>query len=733
MDEVLITGGCGFIGSHTAEKFAAEGYRVVIIDNLSTGLKNNLNFSHKLYELDVASKDCENIFRNHRFSIVIHLASQNDLKKSIDDPYYNARTNILGLVNMLHLSTKYNAGRFIFGSSSAVYGNNETLPLKEEYEINPISPYGTGKYLGEYYCNKWKEIYGLDTVCLRFSNVYGPRQGVSGENRVVSNFIKKADSGLKLVIFGDGEQTRDFIYVSDVVDAIYRAIYSTNSSILNISSGSEVSIKYLANEINKIRRISGIRYEMSRDGDIRHSVLDNTKAKQELDWAPMYSLKEGLEKTFKWYSENKFMPHLFAGEKKEKKQNKNGIFKKLFPYIENVLLFIVFAWLSDISKISMGIKIDFMILYILLIGITHGLRQSSISMLLSSILFLYNSFNEGKDIAFLIYDINTIFYIANYFIVGIGTGYVIDKKNYNINNYRKNEEDTNHELSLLNRMYDENLKIKNSLQDQILSSENSFGKIYSIISELDSLEPANVFNSTVSVIGSAMKSEEVSIYSLSGNGHYLRLIARSKGSFSFLKSIKLDDMPQIKDIVENGQIFVNKKLDNSLPVLAAPIVNDKKTVAVIMIKSVKFEQLSLHYINLFRIIIQLITATLVRAYVHQAAIEEKKYIRDTLLLNSDAYKQILKIKKDSFEKEQSECSFIRIDKKYKNLTEISDKLNNLIRDDDYAGMDENGTIYVILSNTNRDNAINVKMRMAYNGIPVTILDFMEEFDEYSLV
>ena len=196
--KVLITGGYGFIGSFVAERFYKEGYEVFIIDNLSTGNKQNVDFKHKGYVLSVEDRKCEEIFRSNRFDTVVHLAAQVNVKTSIEDPILDSKSNVLGLSNMLSLAQKYNVHKFILASSAAVYGNNDEIPLSESSTCDPISPYGINKWIGETYCRKWKELYGLDTLCFRFSNVYGPRQGSVGEGGVISIFMEKVMNGKEL-------------------------------------------------------------------------------------------------------------------------------------------------------------------------------------------------------------------------------------------------------------------------------------------------------------------------------------------------------------------------------------------------------------------------------------------------------------------------------------------------------------------------------------------------------
>jgi len=298
---VLVTGGCGFIGSHIADRFHAAGSEVSIIDNLSTGAVDNIKDEYRLYRLDIQDAECERVFAESRPDIVVHMAAQADVNTSINNPVLDAASNILGLVNMLHLSCRYGAGKFIFASSAAVYGNSEQVPLREEMNANPLSPYGISKLTGELYCMKWKEIFGLNTLCFRFSNVYGPRQGIKGEGGVVSIFMERLVRNQELVVFGDGTQTRDFIYVEDLAQAVYKSSLGHISGVFNLSTNTETSINCLIKTLETIRPVKNVVYKEQRKGDILKSRLDNSRIRMVLGWDMEYSFIDGVKKTFEYF------------------------------------------------------------------------------------------------------------------------------------------------------------------------------------------------------------------------------------------------------------------------------------------------------------------------------------------------------------------------------------------------------------------------------------------------
>ncbi|MFD2118069.1 NAD-dependent epimerase/dehydratase family protein [Paenibacillus yanchengensis] len=299
--KILVTGGYGFIGSYVAERFAKENHEIFIIDNLRTGKKSNVLFAHTGYVVDVEDEACEQIFQTHQFDIVVHLAAQVSVAASIVSPIEDANINIIGLLNMLQLSTKYNVKKFIFASSAAVYGEQTTLPIVEQFSCIPQSPYGLSKYTGEQYCTIWNDFTSVSTLSFRFSNVYGPRQNSDGEGGVVSIFMDCLQSNKPLLVYGDGNQTRDFVFVEDVASAIYEGAMSSLIGIYNLSTNKQTSVNDIIAVLDKLNPVDDVRYLEARVGDIKESVLDNRKLVSALNWTPEYTIDEGLTKTAEYF------------------------------------------------------------------------------------------------------------------------------------------------------------------------------------------------------------------------------------------------------------------------------------------------------------------------------------------------------------------------------------------------------------------------------------------------
>jgi UDP-glucose 4-epimerase len=299
--KILVTGGCGFIGSHVVDAYVAEGHDVVIIDDLSTGDIGNLNSKAKFYEKDISS-DIADIFNSEEFDLVNHHAAQINVRTSVENPVFDARVNILGTLNLLNLAVQHGVKKFIFASSGgAIYGEPEALPANEATPLSPLSPYGVSKVAAEKYIMIFTRLFGLHGAILRYSNVYGPRQIAKSEAGVISIFIENILKNEPCIVYGDGEQTRDYVYVGDVVQANL-LVLGGESCVVNIGTGVETSVNGL---IDRFSAISGKaiehRHVDPRPGEVLRSVLDCQKAASQIAWQPRTALTDGIAKTLEYF------------------------------------------------------------------------------------------------------------------------------------------------------------------------------------------------------------------------------------------------------------------------------------------------------------------------------------------------------------------------------------------------------------------------------------------------
>nr|WP_269448587.1 NAD-dependent epimerase/dehydratase family protein [Metabacillus kandeliae] len=300
--KVLVTGGCGFIGSHITDKLIEDGHEVMVVDDLTTGNKDNLNDAAAFTDCSINDSRFEEAVAEFKPEAIIHQAAQVSVPRSIEDPLKDEEINVRGSLSVIQAAQKHGVRKIVFASSAAVYGNPEYLPVDLAHPAKPLAPYGVSKLSVEKYLDMAHKLYGIDYTILRYGNVYGPRQDALGEGGVIAIFAEAFSKGQAPAIYGDGEQTRDFIYVEDVAAANVKALTSGHNQVLNVSSNEKITIKELFFLMNEISGNDfSPEYREERSGDIRESVLCNKETISALKWEPAVSLPKGLESTLDFY------------------------------------------------------------------------------------------------------------------------------------------------------------------------------------------------------------------------------------------------------------------------------------------------------------------------------------------------------------------------------------------------------------------------------------------------
>lgn len=304
--KILVTGGAGFIASHIVDAYIAGGHDVHIIDDFSTGQQKNVNPRAELHRMDIADPRAAHLIEEIKPSVLNHHAAQMDVRRSVADPAFDARTNIVGFINLLEACKNAGVQKVLYSSSGgAVYGDREPIPANEHHETLPLSPYGVSKLTGELYLGYYHMVFGLPYVALRYANIYGPRQSSTGEAGVIAIFITRLLAGERPTINGDGKQTRDYVFVDDVVKANVAALETSYVGAVNIGTGIETDVVTICNELRR-----GIATEIEavhgpgKPGEQRRSCLDASLAGEALGWKPEVSLQEGLAKTIAYYRQS---------------------------------------------------------------------------------------------------------------------------------------------------------------------------------------------------------------------------------------------------------------------------------------------------------------------------------------------------------------------------------------------------------------------------------------------
>lgn len=301
--KILVTGGAGFIGSHIVDAYIKHNHDVVILDNLSSGKKENLNPNAKFYQMDLLDPDVKTLFQKENIEIINHHAAQSSVNCSVSDPVFDANSNIIGSLKLLSHAVSFGIKKVIFASTGgAIYGDQDQLPASEDLSCHPPSPYGISKFSVENYLAFYKNTLNLNTVVFRYSNVFGPRQDPFGEAGVVAIFCNLLARGQSPIIYGDGEQTRDFVSVSDVVRANLLILNAEGSGLFNVGTGKEISVNDLT---KRLLKVSGqeveIKYGPARQGEQKRSSIDYRKFHEKFGWEPIRSMEEELVNTWEYF------------------------------------------------------------------------------------------------------------------------------------------------------------------------------------------------------------------------------------------------------------------------------------------------------------------------------------------------------------------------------------------------------------------------------------------------
>ncbi len=300
---ILVTGGAGFIASHLADGFIDQGHSVTIIDNLSMGRMGNVNSQAKFYLMDVRAREVSKVFEQGQFDVVCHHAAQMDVRMSVKDPTFDADVNILGTLNLLQNCIDYKVGKFMFASTGgAVYGEQDIFPCDETHPTRPVSPYGISKLVVEKYLYYYAVEFGLKHEILRYANIYGPRQNAKGEAGVIAIFCDRLLSGGQPIINGDGKQTRDYVFVGDVVRANLLALEHTENDIFNVGTGIESDVNILFEHLNQMTGgHAKEKHAPAMPGEQTRSVISHAHIESVLGWKPQVKLVDGLQKTVDYF------------------------------------------------------------------------------------------------------------------------------------------------------------------------------------------------------------------------------------------------------------------------------------------------------------------------------------------------------------------------------------------------------------------------------------------------
>lgn len=559
-----------------------------------------------------------------------------------------------GLLNIAHHAITYQSKQFVILS----IGGNETNDWKVLQTMQ------------NEFKHKIKDEHTIFSQ-VEVGNTYGPMQHYSdNQDEITKMFLEKNKSSKDIIqkIRKSNTDGTPYYYIEDIADAIYKVIDTKKEGVINLAS---------------------------------------PKDRKSIGWQEKYTLEEGVKKTKRWYAQHGTKG---AGKKEKRRNNK---LSKILPYVENILAFIITFIIAYATKDTVErytiFPVDVHLIYIFIIGIVYGMKQGILAVILASMSHIIIFLSIKPDMAALVYNKYHMVQLVIYVVVATVTSYVTSNRKREIENLENDLKGAYEKETLMEEAYTKVIGVKNELQEQVLSSEDSMGKMYSFTQELNSLLPEDIFFGAIKILEQMLKTQSISIYKYNDKEDCLRLITRSKKLEGIAKNlIDMKKDKKLKEVVLNNSIHINKDLDMDIPIMSASIRYKGKVVAVIFVEQFPFKNLNLYYTNFFRVCAGMIENSVGQAFKYQEAISDKKCYPGTSIHIKDHFKELVESKERAMGRFSIPYTLIQVGSGEKdaeiNLVESAKQLSELIRDTDYLGEDSKGNLCVLLSNTDYENS-----------------------------
>ncbi|HSL46950.1 MAG TPA: NAD-dependent epimerase/dehydratase family protein [Anaerolineales bacterium] len=725
---ILITGNLSLLARAFANEFMKQRHRVVLAadhaDLLDIKSKGTI-----VHSIDPARDIFREAMSSYGFDSVVFMATR---EEQLDEQSgLNTGHQLDGLRNTLELCRHGNLKHFFYISSTEVYGNMENG--LENAEPAPASINGHILVTGEQYCRHYQYEHGLNVTIVRLPYVYGSEEKAGFLYRLIQDC-----RGQKAVLLpGDADRPCNFLHAGDVTEFLKRAIdeeYSPTAQVINLSSSVTVTNLQISQILHKYFPKTSFSFDDSKRAFTRPAVT--ATAKNVFDWIDLHDLHTEIAR----YPELSEESHaLRKTTSQEFLKRFPGIVELLKP-VELVLGAFVTQFLSQLTGTLIQYKyVDFRLLFVVVMGSVYGLRYGMLAAFLMSLSLIYTWYQLEIDWSLLIYNVGNWFPPVLYFVTGLIIGYNRDRNETIIDNEKNQTKLIYEKYEFLYGVFNEVRKLKDEFRQQVISYRDSFGKIYTITRELDTLQEQDVYLKALNILEELMENDSIAIYSLEPDREYARLEVSSTSLYHKLaKSLRLSNYPEAVKNIEEGTIFQNTQLLPNYPAYIAPIFNNSYPfnvpVAIIVIWSVKFESYSIYYYNLFKVICGLIQASLVRATKFLDANYERTYIPATRILNPEAFTTILRTRAEMNKNKVAVDQLVMIERVGVTFQELDSKVSRGIRAGDIVGIRPDGHCYILLSQADRQAAKEVAARLEKLGLHCKLLDAQEMLlEEWQLV
>lgn len=713
---ILITGDISSLALPIAKEFAKERNKVVLAgedtEEFDVGKKNIV-----IHPINPARRLFKDAMMAYKFDVIIFIAVREEQLKESEE--FDAGAQLDALRSVLELGKAGKAKRFFYISSTEVYGDMDDS--SESVSPLPVSINGHTLLTGEGYCNYYRDEFGLDVNIIRIPYAYGP-----GENTgVLYKLIQESKKQDKVLIPGSSDKLWGFMHVTDLADFLKLAIgeeYSVTTPAINLSSGVPITSMELVGQLEKY--FQNVTYGFDDELKLYTRSAPMSVAKNKFGWVDLHDIRVDFD-TYQDLIEPgprqkqvklQFLTKRLSG------------FSGLLKWIELLLGAVLTQFLTQLTGTLIQYKyVDFRLLFVVVMGSVYGIQFGLLASLLVTISLFYTWYQLGIEWSLLFYNVGNWFPIALYFATGIIVGFNRDRNEALIDNKDKQIKLIYDKYEFLYEVFTEISKLKDEFRDQVIGFRDSFGKIFTITQELDSLQENAIYFRALTILENLMGNESIAIYSIGRDQTYARLESNSMLLRDKLKkSLQLSAFPEVLRSIEQGKIFQNSALLPDYPAYVAPVVSNSYPfnvpVGIIVIWTVKFEQYSTYYQNLFKVISGLIQASIVRATRFMDANHENIYLPATRVLTKESFSEVVKIRTEMKKNKQIDFQLIKLERPLMDVRKLDMKVSEGIRAADIVGVGPNNNYYILLSQADIVAANDVISRLKNLGLIGSVVD-----------
>lgn len=713
---VLLAGGGSVLMNAIIDKLNKNGHRVYLL----TGKKEN-RFSYRRvfekYNFSYESGSIKDIMDSIKPDVMVFTGAY-DTNFSWESPRQEAVGYTAGLMNILSAFSMMKTGRFFYLSSQEVYGASHIDDIPEEEQQSPKGFRAMAMVQGEEICANYRKTQGTETVILRFDHLYWvPEKGKREDDPCFRMCLEALRTGK---ISANSRHSFSMIYLNDAVEQLYKLISSESpkNACYHITSSEEINERKLAEMIQE-EMDSGIEIVDNTVGMSSRLVLDGDRFQEEFGRKIFNHYDTGVKQVVRFmkHHSNSFLTEEDSGGGLAVKAMNNfrRILKALFPYIENLIGFVIFYLLNSRAAESQFVaKLDFYLLYVLLFAVVYGQRQAIFSGFLAVVGYLIGQMGVRNGFDVLV-DYNTYVWMAQLFIVGLVVGYLKDQLHFITGENKSRVSYLNGQLKDIEEINDSNVRMKHNFESQIVNHKDSLGKIYDVSSTLEQYGPEEVLFYAAQVLSKLMDCEDVAIYTVA-NGDYARLFSStSPNARKMGNSIKYTSMEEMYGEIAERRVYINRNMEEKMPMMASAVYSEDKMQLILMLWGIPWERMTLGEANRLTIVGFLIQNAVVRANRYLEALRNRRYVEGTNVLEESAFTLLAKAFFDAREKGLTEYVLLEILAEGENYEKVAGTLGSSIRQSDYMGILNGGRLYVLLSNTNRENAGGIMERFRSAG------------------